>query len=96
MDWLSALTLGLAFTLALLAWIRTVRKRRFLTFFFLVLPVIVLSMRWASYRMSWMSFWFGAALAVLVVFLWWVLYGRRLPSPEDGIRRVWTKDDPFE
>ena len=96
MDWLSALILGLAFSLAFLAWIRTIPKRRFLTFFFLVLPLIILSMRWAAYRMSWISFWIGAALSLLFVFLWWLLHGRTLPSPEDGIQRVWTKDDPFE
>ena len=96
MDWLSIVILGLAFTLAILAWIRTVPKRRFLTFLFLVLPLVFFSLRWAAYRMSWTSLWFGALLAMVVIFLWWILLGRRLPSPKDGIQRIWSKDDPFE
>lgn len=96
MDWLSTYILAIAFSLALIAWIRTIPKRRFLTFAFLVLPVGVISMRWAAYRTSWTTWWIGGALALSIVFLWWVLHGRSLTTPKDEIQCVWTKDEPFE
>ena len=96
MDWLSAFILAFAFSLALIAWIRTIPKRRFLTFSFLVLPSVVISMRWAAYRTSWATWWIGGVMALSIVFLWWVLHGRSLPTPKDGIQRIWTKDEPFE
>jgi len=96
MDWLSAIILALAFTLALLALVRTVPKRRFVTVLFLVLPVLFLSMRWAAYRDSWGAWTFGFGVALLLAGAWWLSIGRRLPPAEDGTRRVWTKKDPFE
>lgn len=96
MDWLTALILAFTFSLSLIAWIRTIPKRRFLTLAFLVLPVLVISMRWAAYRADWPTWRIGMAIALIIVLLWWLLHGRSLPTPKDGIQRVWTKDEPFE
>jgi hypothetical protein len=96
MDWVAALILATAFTLSLLALLRTVPRRRFVTFLFLLLPTIFLSMRWAAYRDSWTAWFTGFGISIGLAALWWALVGRRLPPPRDGTRRVWTKDDPFE
>jgi hypothetical protein len=96
MDWLATLILAIAFTLSLLALLRTVPKRRFVTFIFLVLPTIFLSMRWAAYRDSWTAWLTGFGISICLTSIWWIFFGRNLPTPRDGTQRVWTKDDPFE
>jgi protein-S-isoprenylcysteine O-methyltransferase Ste14 len=96
MDWLSTIILAAVFTLSILAWRRTIPKRRFVTVIFLLLPVLLLSLRWAAYRQSWPEWWIGFTAAVLISISWWFGFGRKLPSPRDGTQRVWTKDDPFE
>jgi hypothetical protein len=95
MDWLSAIILGIALALVFVAWIRTIPKRRFVTFLFLLLPSVVLSLRWAAYRESWSTWRVGVGVAIVIILIWWILHGRTLPAPEDGVQRVWTKDDPF-
>jgi O-antigen/teichoic acid export membrane protein len=96
MDWLSTLILIAALTLSVLAWLRTVPKRRFVTFLFLLMPILVLSLRWAAYRENWLEWRFGFFASIGLAAIWWIVRGRKLPAPRDGTQRVWTKDDPFE
>lgn len=96
MDILSAVVIGLAITVALLAVLRTVPKRRFLTILLLLGPLVVFSYRWSLYRQAQTEWIYGVAGGLILTLLWWVFWGRRLPPPDDSTIRVWTKEDPFE
>jgi hypothetical protein len=96
MDWLTILILVCVFTISFMLWMRTVPKRRFVTFLFLLLPIVILTMRWAAYRKSWAEWLLSAGAAMVLLLIWWLSIGRKLPTPKDGTVRVWTKDDPFE
>jgi hypothetical protein len=96
MDWLTILILVCVFTFSFMLWMRIVPKRRFVTFLFLLLPMVILTMRWAAYRKSWAEWLLSAGAAMVLLLIWWLSIGRKLPTPKDGTVRVWTKDDPFE
>ena len=96
MDVLSTVVIGLSFSLALYAVLRTIPERRFLTIIFLLLPLTVFSFRWSVFRDARKEWIIGLGAAVLVLMLWWLVRGRRLPPPDDSSIRVWTKEDPFE
>jgi hypothetical protein len=89
------LTLGVAIFLGLLAVVRTYPSRRWVTAILLLAPVLLLSIGWARYRTAWMEFGIGAGVAVAGLFIWWSLYGRKIPAPEGHSIRIWTEDDPF-
>jgi hypothetical protein len=87
--------LSVTLFLCLLAVIRTYSRRRWLTLLVLLVPSIVFSIRWARLRAAWLELGIGAGIALLGFMLWWILYGRRLPKPEESSIRVWTQEDPF-
>lgn len=91
----TVLILGIALCLSLLAVIRTYPRRRWVTALVLLAPVIFFSIRWAKFRSAWLELGVGAAIALLVLLLWWFTIGRKLPPPEESSIRVWTEDDPF-
>ncbi|MGD8633656.1 MAG: hypothetical protein PVF85_08820 [Anaerolineales bacterium] len=96
MDVLSSLVIGLSFLLAFAAVMRTIPHRRFLTFLFLLLPLAIFSYRWSLFRGARMEWVIGLIGAIILLAIWWLAWGRRLPPPDDSNIRVWTKDDPFE
>jgi hypothetical protein len=96
MDILSSVVIALSFFLAFYAVQRTLPKRRFLTFILLLLPLTIFSYRWSLYRDARMEWYMGVASAILIFGFWWIIWGRKLPPPDDSSIRVWTKDDPFE
>ena len=96
MDLVSTVVIALSFSLALYAVLRTIPKRRFLTILFLLLPLTVFSFRWSVFRDARTEWLIGLAAAVMVLMLWWLFRGRKLPPPDDSSIRVWTKEDPFE
>lgn len=73
---------------------RTLARRRRI-FLLLWMVVGLLVYRWANYRQAWNAIWLSAGLSALVVGCWWLLLGRKLPTPMDDNIRVWSKDDPF-
>lgn len=96
MNYQNAILLALVIFIALLALLRTVPRRRWVTFAFFLLPVSYLATRWAAYRSAWKTLAWGAAGALAAAGAWWLLFGRRIPPPNDDTIRVWTKDNPFE
>jgi hypothetical protein len=96
MDLLSIFVIGLSFLLAFAAVVRTVPNRRFLTIAFLLLPLVVFSYRWSLFRGSQREWFIGLASALFLFAIWWLVWGRRLPPPDDSNIRVWSEDDPFE
>lgn len=73
---------------------RTLARRRRI-FLLLWLVVGVLVYRWANYRHAWDALGLAVGLSTLVFAVWWLLLGRKLPTPADDNIRVWSKDDPF-
>ncbi len=96
MDVLSSIVIGFSFLLAFAAVLRTVPDRRFLTVIFLLLPLAVFSYRWSLFRGSQLEWVIGLASALLLFAVWWFVWGRKLPPPDDSNIRVWSEDDPFE
>lgn len=96
MDILSSLVIGLSFLLAAAAVLRTIPGRRVLTFLFLLLPLAIFSYRWSLFRDARTEWIVGVIGAAVLLAIWWLVWGRRLPPPDDSNIRVWTKDDPFE
>lgn len=96
MDLLSSLVIGLAFLFAFAAILRTVPKRRFLTLFLLLVPLAIFSYRWSIFRDARLEWLVGLATAILLLAVWWIFIGRKLPAPDDSNIRVWSEEDPFE
>jgi hypothetical protein len=92
----SAAVLAIAFFMVTLAVIRTVPKRRILTIIFLLLPLGILTYRWATFRSAFWEWLVGALVGSVATLAWWLLKGQNLPPPDDSNVRVWTKDEPFE
>jgi hypothetical protein len=96
MDIVSSVVIALSFLLAFYAVLRTIPRRRLLTFILLLLPLTVFSYRWSLYKHARVEWFVGVACAIMIFGFWWILRGRKLPPPDDSSIRVWTKDDPFE
>lgn len=94
MNWQTFGLLSIAFLGIGLLHARTIPKRR-RVFLLVWLIVGVLIYRWANYRGAWAEVGLAAALALIVFGLWWLFYGRKLPTPSDEGIRVWSEDDPF-
>ena len=96
MDWVPIVTLTAIFTGLTVVLIRTVKKgRRRWMVALIPLVVVVLALRWASYRQAWAELGVAVVAAAVICLGWWFAYGRRLPPPTDDNIRVWTKEDPF-
>ena len=78
-----------------IAVIRSDKRRRRRLLLFVPLPLVILVLRWASYRRAWAELASAVALSAAAVLIWWAAYGRRLPPPSDDNIRVWTQNDPF-
>jgi hypothetical protein len=94
MNWQTVLLLAAAFLGISLLHARTIPKRRKI-FLIVWLIVAILIYRWANYRGAWREVGIAAASAFLFFIIWWVVYGRRLPTPTDDGIRVWSEEDPF-
>jgi hypothetical protein len=95
MAWQSIIILAVIFFLSLLAVLRTYPRRRWVTLLVLFMPVLFFSLRWASFRSAWVEFGLGAVIGLSAWIAWWLLLGRRLPTPDEDSIRVWSEEDPF-
>ena len=96
MNFQTIVILSGALFLCLLVVFRTYTRRRWVPILALLAPTLFFSFRWARFRVAWLELGLAIGLALLGFLLWWILYGRRLPPPEQSSIRVWTKEDPFE
>lgn len=95
MNWQTGLVVGGLLSAVALTVIRSEpRIRRWIILIF-PLPTAVLLYRWVKYEEAWLELGVGVGMAIIGVFIWWMLIGRRLPPPTGSTTRVWTKDDPF-
>lgn len=95
MNWQNVLLLAGGITLLTLVLIRSVPKIRVWIFVLVALPMMVLIVRWASFRSAWGDLAVAIGVAIAVLLIWWYAYGRHLPPPQESQIKVWTKDDPF-
>lgn len=95
MNWQTAGLLLLVFLGAGIVHLRTLARRR-RVFLILWALVALLVYRWANFRGAWTEVGFAVAAAAILLAIWWVIYGRRLPTPTDENIRVWSEEDPFE
>jgi hypothetical protein len=95
MSWQPIIILAAIYFLSLLAVVRTYPRRRWVTALVLFVPVLFFTLRWASYRSSWLELVLGAGIGLSVLVAWWLILGRRLPTPDENSIRVWTEEDPF-
>ncbi|HET7011409.1 MAG TPA: hypothetical protein VFI11_11600 [Anaerolineales bacterium] len=94
MSWANALLIAVLGLAVVVATIRSVPRRRFLIVLLLDLPLAVLLIRWAAYRLAWAELAVGLAGLVLAFGVWWAVHGRRLGPPREDNIRVYTQDDP--
>jgi hypothetical protein len=95
MNWQSALVVAAIFITLVLAVLRSEPRIRIWIFLLLILPGGVLTIRWAIYRPAWLELMVGMGIGLIIIALWWILVGRKLPPPTGSQVRVWTEDDPF-
>lgn len=95
MNWQNILLLTGGLSLLCLILIRSVRRVRLWIFILVGVPTLVLVVRWASFRSAWTDLAISLVLALAIILIWWRVYGRKLPPPQESQIRVWTEDDPF-
>jgi membrane protein implicated in regulation of membrane protease activity len=95
MNWQNVLLLAIGILLLGLVLIRSVRRIRLWIFILVGIPTIVVTLRWANFRSAWFDLGVSMILAIAVILIWWQVYGRRLPPPQESQIKVWTEDDPF-
>jgi hypothetical protein len=84
MDTGNLIFLLVTFGLMLLAYQRTISKRRWLTLVVIVLPVGFFSWRWALYKGQMLEWRIAAGAALGLNALFWILYGRGHPPGHKG------------
>lgn len=95
MSFQTIVILGLSLFLSLLAVFRTYPRRRWVSVLVLLAPALFFAVRWARFRSAWLELGLGIGIALFGIALWWILYGRTLPPPEESSIRVWSEEDPF-
>jgi hypothetical protein len=95
MNWQNVFLLAGGITLLTLVLLRSVPKIRRWILLLIALPTAVLIVRWANFRSAWGDLAAALGIAVAVLLLWWRVYGRHLPPPQESQIKVWTEDDPF-
>jgi hypothetical protein len=84
--------LTILFSLALLAFQRTERRRLWLTALVLLAPTAYLSWRWAVYRGETRTALIAGLIALSLNLAFWLLYGRRHPpASSDSITVIGTE-----
>jgi hypothetical protein len=94
MDVPTVATLIILISTAAILLARTLARRRAITLL-LWIGLGVLLARWAQYRGAWLELAAALGGSLILVGLWWVIWGRRLPPANDDNIRVWSEDDPF-
>ncbi len=59
------------------------------------MPTCFFVYRWAAFRDAWSELGTALLIALVLITLWWFVFGRNLPPPKESEIRVWSKDDPF-
>jgi hypothetical protein len=93
MDPANSVFLTIAFVLVLLAWQRTVSKRRWLTLLVIVVPVVFFTFRWARFKKQLLEWQLAAGIAIVSNALFWIVYGRTHPPGYKGDITVLGMED---
>ena len=80
----NVIVLTVALSLTLLAVQRTLSNHRWMTIAFLLLPIGVISYRWAVYRDQLEEWLFASAGALVLNLVFWVVFGRSHPPGHKG------------
>ncbi len=94
MSWTNAVLLSVLGVALAVATVRSVPRRRWLILLLIDVPILVLLVRWASFRQAWFDLGAGLVGSGAALSLWWLSHGRRLGPPRDDNIRVITQDDP--
>ena len=94
MSWTNVLLISLLGMALAVATARSIPRRRWMILLLLDLPLLVLLVRWASFRRAWLELVTGLVASGAAYGVWWLLHGRRLGPPRDDNIRVVTQDDP--
>jgi hypothetical protein len=94
MAWTNSFLLAVLGLALAVATVRSVPRRRWIILLLLDVPLLVLLVRWASFRQAWLELVTGLVGSAAAFGLWWLLHGRRLGPPRDDNIRVVTQDDP--
>jgi hypothetical protein len=89
----NAVFIALSLGAVLLMYLRTERKRKWLTGVFLVLPSLVLLVLWADGTGQWAEALTGGAAGVGFNLLFWLFYGRANPPGTSDSINVIGMDD---
>ena len=92
MNWFRLIAFTAIWTIIFLVWARTDVKARWTALVFMTIPGLGLMCFWASYRGQFGEFWAGLGLGLVVTFLWWLFYGRRLPPSNSDNIKVWGQE----
>ena len=85
----NAVFIGVMLGAVLLMYLRTEKRRKWLTGVFLVLPSLILLCLWADGTGQWMEALSGAGVAFLFNLFFWLFYGRaHPPGTSDSINVI--------
>ncbi|MQC24664.1 MAG: hypothetical protein DWG81_01800 [Chloroflexi bacterium] len=91
-NWNLTLLLAISHVIILYAWLRAERKGRWLSVFFLVLPMWYLMYRLARWRLQLPELAISFGLGGGVYLLWHLLYLRKIPLPNSDNIQVWGQE----
>ena len=90
MNWPNVLPLTAGFVICFIAFLRV--ERRWLWAVILLIGFVsYLIWQWVKFTGQWAEVWTSVALALVIVGLWWLVRGRKLPPPISTIK-VWGQD----
>ncbi len=84
---LTALLLVVAFV-----WLRVEPKRRAVANWFLLYPVALFLFIYAWFFSQWLTVGVSVAVVIVIVGVWWFVYGSYLPSPTSDNISVWGQE----
>ncbi len=92
MNW--QLALGLTVALCIIAFfrLRTEKRRVQVTNWLVVYPGAVMIFLYAWFFSKWMEVGSAVVAMAIIVGVWWVAYGRRLPPPTSDNIKVWGQE----
>ena len=93
MNWGNVATVALVALVLMFGWLRVERRRRLAILLILIGPTCFLTYRWAAYRDEFAETWTGFGIALLVAFVWWLVYGRKHPPGSSDSIKVWGQED---
>lgn len=93
MDIRNLITQAIFLSIALLAFQRTIPKRRWLTGLLFLLPAAVLFWRWSIFNDRLPEYFAAAGITLAVNGLFWLFYGRRFPPGSKGEIKVIGSED---